>query len=315
MTSEAFVVVPSYNHAPYIEKCLRSIIGQTVHPAKLLIIDDGSRDGSPQIIESVLKDCPFPSELIARENHGLCRTLNQALSLSSGKYFAYIGSDDLWLPEFLSERVNLMELRAKAVLAYGHAYLINDQDQIYDRTSDYSDSWGDFPDGDAKDMLLDGFAPISSTVLYRRSVIENIGWNDTAKLEDYEMYLRLAKIGDFAFDPQILSAWRNHGYNTSKNLLMMHDEVMQAQRRHITGFGISEPELIAVQMRTKFRYAQMLLQEGEKAAGISLLVQGWRAARSLREVAKLLIQIILPKALLLKYRDAKRAKNITANPH
>jgi alpha-1,3-rhamnosyltransferase len=54
---EIFVAVPSYNHAPFVEECLRSIIGQTLAPKKLLVIDDGSRDGSTDLIEKTLKDC------------------------------------------------------------------------------------------------------------------------------------------------------------------------------------------------------------------------------------------------------------------
>ncbi|MCA1639899.1 MAG: glycosyltransferase family 2 protein [Acidobacteria bacterium] len=59
---EVFVLVPSYNHAPFVEKCLKSIIKQTFSPKKLLVIDDGSQDGSPQTIEKVLNDCPFIDE-------------------------------------------------------------------------------------------------------------------------------------------------------------------------------------------------------------------------------------------------------------
>ncbi|MCV5533987.1 glycosyltransferase family 2 protein, partial [Escherichia coli] len=75
---------------------------------------DGSRDESVAVIERVLKDCPFDSELIARENRGLCRTLNEGFAASEGDYFAYIGSDDLWLPDFLKARVELLEKRRKA---------------------------------------------------------------------------------------------------------------------------------------------------------------------------------------------------------
>src|SRR5215213_9721183 len=99
--SEVFAVVPSYNHAPFVEKCLRSIIAQTLPPNKLLVIDDGSSDGSPRIIEEILRECTFDCDLIARANRGLCATLNEAFALSGGDYFAYLGSDDLWLPNFL----------------------------------------------------------------------------------------------------------------------------------------------------------------------------------------------------------------------
>jgi alpha-1,3-rhamnosyltransferase len=73
-STEIFAFVPSYNHAPFVEKCLRSIFKQTLAPKKLLVIDDGSRDDSPKIIERVLKDCPFDADLIARENRGLSAT-------------------------------------------------------------------------------------------------------------------------------------------------------------------------------------------------------------------------------------------------
>ncbi|HLM59831.1 MAG TPA: glycosyltransferase family A protein, partial [Pyrinomonadaceae bacterium] len=71
------VLVPSYNHAPFIERTLRSIFKQTLAPKKLIVIDDGSKDESAAIIERVLEDCPFSAEFIRRENRGLSVTLNE----------------------------------------------------------------------------------------------------------------------------------------------------------------------------------------------------------------------------------------------
>src|ERR1700751_5485755 len=118
------VVVPSYNHAPFVEAARASLFKQTRAPARLLVIDDGSTDGSPRVIEKLLSECPFPCELVARENRGLCATLNEGLSKTFGEYFAYLGSDDLLLPGFLETRVALLEERERAVLAYGHAFII-----------------------------------------------------------------------------------------------------------------------------------------------------------------------------------------------
>ncbi len=87
------VLVPSYNHAPFVERTLRSIFAQTRALKKLIVIDDGSKDESPQIIKRVLRDCPFEFEFTARENQGLCRTLNEGFSRGDGDYFAYIGSE------------------------------------------------------------------------------------------------------------------------------------------------------------------------------------------------------------------------------
>jgi glycosyltransferase involved in cell wall biosynthesis len=103
------VVVPSYNHAPFVALTLRSIFSQTIVPAELFVIDDGSTDSSPKIIDTVLHDCPFPCEFVARQNRGLSATLNEGFARTEGDYFAYLGSDDLWLPVFLQARVSLLE--------------------------------------------------------------------------------------------------------------------------------------------------------------------------------------------------------------
>ena len=307
---EVFAFVPSYNHAPFIEKCLNSIINQTLSPRKLLVIDDGSKDDSPRIIERILKDCPFDAELIVRENRGLCATLNQGVALSEGKYFAYIGSDDYWLPSFFEERTKLLESREEAVLGYGHSYLIDENDEIFGNTADIKEDWANYPDGNPKLMLLNGVSPVSSTVFYRRSVLEKIHWNEKSRLEDYEMYLRLAGLGDFAFDPQVLSVWRHHSYNTSKDLMLMHREVIEAQNRSFEFLGVSREELEKFQARIKFRNTKVFLQNGDKREAILLGRESWRSASSVKEIGKGLIQLLLPKSFLQSYQKRKREKQI-----
>jgi alpha-1,3-rhamnosyltransferase len=307
---EVFAFVPSYNHAPFIEKCLKSIINQTLPPAKLLVIDDGSRDDSPRIIERVLKDCPFDAELIVRENRGLCATLNQGFSLSKGKYFAYIGSDDFWLPAFFEERARLLEQRPEAVLGFGHAYLIDENDEIFGNTAEYDEEWARYPDGNPRLMLLNGVSPVSSTVFYRRTVLEKVRWNENSRLEDYEMYVRLAAFGDFAFDPKVLSVWRHHSYNTSKDLLLLYNEVIKAQNEHAAFLGVQPEELEKFQSRIKFRSMKVLLQNGYKRDAIRLARESWRNATSAREIGKSMIQLLLPKSVLESYQKRKREKQV-----
>jgi len=311
MSSEVFAFVPSYNHAPFIEKCLTSIIDQTLAPTKLLVIDDGSNDDSPAIIEKVLNRCPFDAELKVRENRGLCRTLNEAFSLSSGEYFAYIGSDDFWLPEFLESRSRLLDERATAVLGYGHASLVDPDGKVFDSTAAHTDDWANYPDGNARSMLLAGMAPISSTVFYRRTALEEVKWNEGSRLEDYEMYLNLMNRGDFAFDPQILSAWRLHDYNTSGDRILMLDEVIKAQNRNFDELGVDEKELEAIQSRTKFRYARMELQHGNKSAALRLARESWRGSASIGELSKFAIRMMVPMTIVEARRKARRIRRTT----
>lgn len=305
---EVFAFVPSYNHAPFVEKCLKSIIKQTLSPKKLLVIDDGSKDSSPRVIERILKDCPFDAELIVRENRGLCATLNEGFAKSSGKYFAYLGSDDLWLPEFLAERTKLLEKRDSAVLAYGHAYFLDENDEIIDRTVDYKENWANYPDGDARPMLVKGIAPVSSTIFYRRSALEKVRWNEKSRLEDYEMYLKLAALGDFAFDEQTLSVWRHHGYNTSKDLLLMLKEVIEAQNRNFKLLDLRKDELKAAQTKIKFHFALDLLRVGDKKQAWKLAVENWRGAASNAELAKFLIRFGVPMNVVNLRRQLKKKK-------
>ena len=270
------VVVPSYNHARFVEATLGSIMRQTLAPAELIVIDDGSSDESPRLIERVLNDCPFPCELVTRDNRGLCATLNEGFERTRGEYFAYLGSDDLWLPDFLQARVGLLESRAGAVLAYGHAYFVDEQDRIVDSTAD----WASYADGDALPMLLQTTAPMSPTVLYRRNALEQQRWNEAAKLEDYDLYLRLSAAGDFAFDARILSAWRRHGSNVSRDQTLMLEEQLRALCEAARRFGFTEKEIAELQRTTSFNRAEDFLRVGDKSKALGLIVNNWRGANS-----------------------------------
>jgi alpha-1,3-rhamnosyltransferase len=298
------VVVPSFNHSPFIEKCLRSIFAQTLLPTKLLVIDDGSTDGSPAIIDRALRDCPFESELIVRENRGLCATLNEGLEKSQGEFFAYLGSDDLWFPEFLSKRIAIFGSRPKAVLAYGNAYSIDENDQIIDCTTD----WAQYVDGDVRRMLLSTLAPLSPTVVYRKAPLERYGWNESANLEDYELYLRLSSEGEFAFDPRIFSAWRQHTYNASRNLEMMRNERLAAQKRLAGELGVSDKELNRFGSLAQFRSAQEFMRAGQKLRALSMMVGSMDGIPSKGEAIRALAGLLVPHRILTKWKARRRRR-------
>lgn len=301
-TKRISVLVPSYNHARFVERCIRSIAGQTRPPSELLVIDDGSTDGSPKVIENALLDCPFPAELIVNQNKGLCATLNEGLRRTSGEYFAYLGSDDLWLSGFLASRFDLLGARPNAVLGYGHGFLIDDDDRIFECSADWKNF--EFPDGDPRPMLYIGTAPISSTVFYRRSSLEKRGWNEKAKLEDYELYLQLAEDGEFAFEPTVLAAWRRHGQNTSRDLDFMLTECLDAQKRVAGVFDWAPEKLWAINTQTRFFFAGEFDRAGNKPKARSLLFTSLRGASSAAVLIRSLMRIMIPASILLKRKRA-----------
>ena len=308
------VVVPSYNHASFVGNCLRSIMRQTRKPRELIVIDDGSHDGSTRVLEHELKNCPFPCELIVRANRGLSATLNEGLSRSRGNYFAYLGSDDIWLPAFLERRAALLESRPKAVLAYGHAYVVDERNRVIECTSE----WANYSDGDARMMLLWGSVPPSPTVLYRRQALERHGWNEEAKLEDYELYLRLSAEGEFAFDPQALAAWRLHGGNTSGDLALMMQQSQVSQQRVAGMLGLCPPELEAIQTALRWKYVEDFLRRGQKRKAVALMYRNLNGAVATSLLFRLALRLTVPHRLvrwrrrLVQQRAHKRYGEIQA---
>jgi alpha-1,3-rhamnosyltransferase len=301
-------MVPSYDHSRYVERTLRSIFAQTLNPKKLIVIDDGSEDESPKIIERVLADCPFEAEFIARENRGLCATLNQGIANIDSEYFAYIGSDDVWLPGFLEERIKLLESRPGAALAFGNAFLIDGDEQIIDRT----DNWGGFIDGNMLPLLLRGVIFSSPTVVYRTRAVKKYGWNEDALLEDYELYLKLSADGEFAFDKRVLSGWRQHGENASGHLPEMLREQLAAQCRNAEMLGIANDELGRIQAEFKLEAAANLARHGFRGEAFKLILENARSVRSASHLAELLFRVTVPQSLFQWNRRRKMRKTVAA---
>ncbi len=300
------VVVPSYNHEPFIERTLRSVFAQTLPPKRLIVIDDGSKDESVKIIGKALKDCTFEHLFIQRENRGLSATLNQAFSLSDSEFFAYIGSDDTWRPEYLAQRVGLLSDRADAVLAFGHAFLIDEQDRITDCTKD----WKRFADGDVLQNLLNGVVPVTSGVVFRSAALHGLSWNEDAILEDYELYLRLAVRGAFAASDDVLISWRQHSYNASRDYGTMLNEWLAAQNRVAAEIGITSEQLKISQRRLKFVSVANFLRQDKKAEAIKMLRENWNGSNSLLELGKIFIRTLLPLRAHKVLRDRRRRKQM-----
>jgi hypothetical protein len=155
-------------------------------------------------------------------------------------------------------------------------------------------------------MLLDGTAPLSPTVVYRRAAIDKQKWNENSRLEDYEFYLRLSVKAEFAYDPEILSAWRQHGANTSDGSLMMMEEKISALERTAPLFHLTPTELDRLIGLTRFRGAQELMRRGHRSLAIKCGIPNLTAAMSFTEAVRFLAGLATPTALLRSRRENAR---------
>lgn len=211
------VVIPSYNHAPYIEATVASVLAQTYQNLELFVIDDGSKDDSAARISRLLAARnDSRATLIARENRGLCPTLNEGLRLSRGRYFAYLGSDDLWEPEKLERQVAAVEgADERTGAAFCDCYVIDAEGKRLDRYGrQYAYRGGDI----YRNLLLMDFLPPSPTNFFVREKLVSVGgFNEDVKIEDYEAWLRVARRFHVAYVPEALASFRVHRTNTSSN--------------------------------------------------------------------------------------------------
>lgn len=218
------VVVPCFNHARYVRACIDSILQQTYTPIELIVIDDGSTDGSADILAELATRHGFHFE--AQRNQGLARTLNKALELARGKYFCAMGSDDVMLPDKTRLQVEFMEQYPQAAMCCGNALYIDENgDFMRKPTRQLQHGFMNFDEffGNTRAGV------IAPSAMIRTEVLREVGGFDpNIRLEDLAMWLKLTHAGYLlGFIPQEILHYRKHSTNTSKNLRLMYESHMQ----------------------------------------------------------------------------------------
>src|SRR2546421_5480826 len=114
------VVLASYNHAPYIRASIDSALSQTRPPDEVIVIDDGSSDGSWEILDQYRDR----ANVVFQENRGTYATLNAGIGLATGDWIAIQNSDDVWLPEKLENQMEIARRHPDVGLVHtGVAYI------------------------------------------------------------------------------------------------------------------------------------------------------------------------------------------------
>ena len=192
-------VVPScYNHARFVVECLESIRAQTYQNVEIIIMDDHSADDSVNIITDWLNTTGVEATFIAHpDNRGICRTRNEALAHATGKYCAFVSTDDVWLPDKLETHVKIMEEQPDDVaVLYTDAYRMDESGAPIDGMflETYLAEGQPPPTGNLYEVLLDGNFIPSLTTLVRRSCLLDVGpYDESLSFEDWDMWLRLAQ--------------------------------------------------------------------------------------------------------------------------
>lgn len=201
------VVIPVYNAAPYLTAALASVQAQTFADFEIIAVDDGSTDGSAAILDGIAATEPR-LRIIRRPNTGIVGALNDGLAAANGEFIARMDADDLCLPERFARQVDHLR-RDPDCVGVGSAF------RFIDDTGAHLKECRRQPDHAAieRDLLAgDGGALIHPAVMFRRAAVTRAGgYRESAQwVEDLDLYLRLAQLGQLANLDAVLLYYRLH---------------------------------------------------------------------------------------------------------
>ena len=252
------VIVPSFNHEKYISSCINSVLDQTYPNVELIVIDDGSTDGSDAVIQGLQKRYGF--QYIKQENAGLPITINKALLMAKGKYISLLASDDEFLAIKLETLVRLMEERDDTyAVAFGDAEFIDGDGLTLSRAKnkcsyvtfiDYYLGWRRDGDkgrrlGTYESLIRGNYIPAMSAII-RRDALFDVGlFDEDIAVEDWSIWLKLAKKYGFIPYEGVVARYRLHGLNSVSTMtgrLASHTlRILEREREYCRQNGYMAP--------------------------------------------------------------------------
>lgn len=208
------IIVTSYNHDSFLEEALDSVYKQTWKNTEVIIVDDASTDRSVEIIKkyqkkynckTILRDVNYYSQ---KEKKG-DKPIIEAINMASGKYISVVDSDDIILPTKTSHQVNILEKNPHCVMCYSAIQILMPDGSRFP----YSNI---FLDGDVfSHMLVSGNLSLYIGSLIRRDAYLKIERSPADLLqEDWDMFLKLSRVGDFISSQRVVAHYRRHDNNT-----------------------------------------------------------------------------------------------------
>jgi glycosyltransferase involved in cell wall biosynthesis len=208
------VITAAYNHVEFVRQSVESALNQTYRDFEHIIVDDGSTDGTAEVLQSFENRIKY----IRQENRGAHAAINAGIRASSGDYIAILDSDDAWLPHKLERQMPMFDQRPDAGMVYSQAYVINSEGHIENPEIVLGAAVDE--ERPFEDVLMNYPVPVLTAVI-RRDCFEDIGFFDErwTALSDWEFWLRLVLKWPIVFVPEPLALYRVHGKNTFASLI------------------------------------------------------------------------------------------------
>ncbi|HEX6590678.1 MAG TPA: glycosyltransferase [Moraxellaceae bacterium] len=255
------VIMPAYNHERYVEQSIRSVIAQDYENIELVILNDGSRDGTDAVIRALAPECERRFrrfEYISKANEGVAITMNRGIDWCRGDFISSISSDDAMKPEKVSVLLAALQAAGEAaVLSYGDADFMDDRGipVAIDATGAIAAGPSAFTSFialhlrdrddvrlgensfDYEVLLRENFLP-GMAMMWRKEALEAVGcFTPGIAIEDWDLWLRLARRYRGVYVPAVVATYRWHDSNTIKvasvKLLEGQDFILRRELAHV----------------------------------------------------------------------------------
>jgi glycosyltransferase involved in cell wall biosynthesis len=220
------VIIPTYNHARFVGEAIGSALEQTSKPTEVIVVDDGSTDGTAAIVDRYRDQI----RVVCQENRGVSAARNAGVALATGDLFAFLDADDLWLPTKLERQLARFDADPELGLVHCGVETIDTQGRPADRAIDGMEGW-------VAEAMLQFRRPVilggGSGVLIPRPVFEAAGGFDVqlSTSADWDLYYRIACRRRVGFVPEVLLRYRLHGSNMHGNVVQMEHDMLLAYRK------------------------------------------------------------------------------------
>lgn len=221
------VVMPVYNAELYLATAIESILAQTFDDFELIVVNDGSTDGSLRLLETLAAQ-DQRIRVISRANTGIVGALNDGIALARGEFIARMDADDIAFPERFDRQLSYLTNHPKCV-AVGSAMLHIDPDGDPIRIN----YWAETHDVIDAQLLRGGGGLAHPTAMIRADTLSHVGGYRTRYqwIEDKDLWVRLAEVGQLANLPEVLLAYRLHSQSVCSR---MEEEQQQLLRALLT---------------------------------------------------------------------------------
>ncbi len=207
------IIVPAYNSVNTLKATVTSIIDQDYENWELLIVNDGSNDGTGKLVKSFLNDSRI--KLFDQKNQGVAIARNTGILNSNGEYLAFLDADDIWHPQKLNKQINYYNKNPELALVHTRTTIFND---LLDdgHLNNYVEPFA--VETDYYRLLISDFITTSSVMLKKSNIGIDISFNsDYIGTEDWDLWIRIAENGKIGYIEEPLVYYREHQSGISKN--------------------------------------------------------------------------------------------------